>query len=258
MDKEWLRCLNSATKYPSIPTYHGIDPKNGKLTSSVMWFGDGPVLLTEKVDGTNGRVIVMPDGDWFIGSREEILYARGDRIENPNLGIVPALVDLAPELARDYDEAHVCAYYLEVYGRGVGPNGKQYASVPGLTGYRLFDVALVPPQILGKPVEEIASWRDRGGQTYLPEDGFLIRARHKGVSVVPRLNWVGADELPLTLGDTHEMLQRELKLSSARLDPDAPGRPEGIVLRTPDRSVIAKARFQDYERTLAPPQKGRS
>ena len=28
------------------------------------------------------------------------------------------------------------------------------------------------------------------------------------------------------------------------------GAAEGIVLRTPDRSVIAKARFQDYERTL--------
>lgn len=29
-----------------------------------------------------------------------------------------------------------------------------------------------------------------------------------------------------------------------------PGRPEGIVLRSETRSVIAKARFQDYERTL--------
>lgn len=31
----------------------------------------------------------------------------------------------------------------------------------------------------------------------------------------------------------------------------------GIVLRTEHRSVIAKARFQDYERTLAPPQRRR-
>ncbi|MFF0635893.1 hypothetical protein ACFYTS_25690 [Nocardia sp. NPDC004151] len=26
--------------------------------------------------------------------------------------------------------------------------------------------------------------------------------------------------------------------------------PEGIALRTPDRSVITKARFEDYDRTL--------
>ncbi|WP_284706371.1 hypothetical protein [Micromonospora phytophila] len=30
----------------------------------------------------------------------------------------------------------------------------------------------------------------------------------------------------------------------------APGRSEGLVLRAADRSVIAKARFQDYERTI--------
>jgi hypothetical protein len=29
-----------------------------------------------------------------------------------------------------------------------------------------------------------------------------------------------------------------------------PGRAEGLVLRTSDRAVIAKAKFQDYERTL--------
>jgi hypothetical protein len=34
------------------------------------------------------------------------------------------------------------------------------------------------------------------------------------------------------------------------LDGGAGGRAEGVVLRTADRSVIAKARFQDYRRTL--------
>lgn len=38
-------------------------------------------------------------------------------------------------------------------------------------------------------------------------------------------------------------------ISRATLDETAGGSPEGIVLRAADRSVIAKARFQDYERT---------
>jgi hypothetical protein len=34
------------------------------------------------------------------------------------------------------------------------------------------------------------------------------------------------------------------------LDDAAGGKSEGIVLRSPDRSTIAKARFEDYERTM--------
>lgn len=59
---------------------------------------NGPVTLTEKVDGTNSRIIVLPDGSYLIGSREELLYARGDLIGNPALGIVDALRDVAENL----------------------------------------------------------------------------------------------------------------------------------------------------------------
>jgi hypothetical protein len=85
-----LTALNSLTKYPSIPTHHELDPKNGGLLESATAFV-GSVIGTEKVDGTNGRIIVLPDGNWIIGSREELLHARGDVIANPALGIATAL-----------------------------------------------------------------------------------------------------------------------------------------------------------------------
>src|SRR5262249_26329407 len=81
--------LNSMTKYPSIPTYHLLGEKGALLDERVAFAGR--VLGSEKVDGTNGRVIFLPDGCWIVGSREELLLARGDLIGNPALGIADAL-----------------------------------------------------------------------------------------------------------------------------------------------------------------------
>ena len=63
-----LRLLNSLTKYPSIPTYHTLDPRDGGLTDPATVFS-GDVIATEKVDGTNSRLVLLPDGSYLIGSR---------------------------------------------------------------------------------------------------------------------------------------------------------------------------------------------
>ena len=60
-----LALLNSMTKYPSIPTYHTLDPKNGALSEPASAF-EGDVIGTEKVDGTNSRIILTPDGRYLI------------------------------------------------------------------------------------------------------------------------------------------------------------------------------------------------
>lgn len=250
--------LNSATKYPSIMTYHSIDPANGKLAEgTALPFGEGPVLLTEKVDGTNGRIVIVPGGDWFIGSREELLYAMGDRIENPNLGIVPALLSVARGLTTQYNV--VMAFFLEVYGKGVGPAAGQYSGkgASGVTGCRLFDVAMIPLGVLGKEREQISSWREHGGQEFLTEGDLVRLSGEEGIALTPRLGTVNADDLPETLEGMRGFLDAHLPVSRAALDETAGRRPEGIVLRTPTRSLIAKARFQDYERTLNPQPRGK-
>lgn len=99
-----LRRLNSATQYPSIATYHTIaEDQQGILLESGKPFAeaDGTVHVTEKIDGTNGRIILFyNDGelDWIIGSRTELLASRGDRIVNNDLGIVDALRPIAEQL----------------------------------------------------------------------------------------------------------------------------------------------------------------
>jgi hypothetical protein len=111
-----LRQLNSATKYPSIPTYHLTE--RGELTAERVAF-PGPVLVTEKVDGTNARIILTPDGEFVIGSRENLLAARGDLIGDPAMGIVEHLRATAETFVAA--RSQVTVFYGELYGAKISP-----------------------------------------------------------------------------------------------------------------------------------------
>jgi hypothetical protein len=243
-----LAALNSATKYPSIPTYHRLDPKNGNLLEEHAHF-TGDVLLTEKVDGTNGRIVLLPDGDYFIGSREELLHAKGDRVHNPALGIVDELKPLADRLEPRDAQDRITVLFLEVYGRKIGGAAKQYTGGNGV-GHRLFDVASLPADVLDRSLEQISSWRDGGGQDYADEAVLQKTAAVEDIPLTPRLATVPCSRLPGTVDAMAAFLAERLPATRVALDDGAGGTPEGIVLRTSDRSVIAKARFQDYARTL--------
>jgi len=242
-----LRRLNSLTKYPSIPTYHAQDPKNGGLVDEVVRF-DGDVVATEKIDGTNARVICLPDGGYVLGSREELLYARGDLIGNPALGIVDAVRPLAEQIASP--GSAITVFYAEVYGGKVTGAGRQYTGNRAV-GHRLFDVAVIDDwsDRLALDPLEISTWRETGGQRFLAETALAAAAALAGVALTPRVATLAADEIPVGITEMHEFLTAALPTTLSALDDDAGRRPEGLVLRTSDRRVIAKARFQDYERT---------
>lgn len=250
-----LRALNSLTKYPSIPTYHQLDPRNGILTEQATAF-DGPVLLTEKIDGTNARIVLLPPGGgYLLGSRENLLYASGDLIGDPALGIVEHLRPVADAMpgnagAEDGDTALV--FYLELYGGKIGGQAKQY-STKGAHGWRLFDIAVIDNLVdkLTWAPERISAWRDSGGQTFCDEEGLTAQMQASGLDMAPRLYApLEASQIPASVEGMHGFLKDWLPETTVALDDSGQGRPEGIVLRTQDRSVIAKARFQDYERTL--------
>lgn len=244
-----LGALNSMTKYPSIPTFHTLDPANGGLIETQVEF-PGAVIGTEKVDGSNARVISLPGGEYLLGSREELLYAKGDLIGNPAQGIVAALRSFADGLAPVEDDV-VRVHYVEVYGGKVTAASKEYTG-DRVVGYRLFDVAVVADyrKVLALAPQQISAWRDGGGQTWLGEDELTATAERDQLALTPRLFTVDAAELPSGLAAMREFLGERLPATLSALDDSAGGKPEGIVLRTPDRSVIAKARFQDYDRTL--------
>ncbi len=249
--------LNSATKYPSILTYHEMGDR-GRLneTVQVCFEPDDDLVVTEKIDGTNSRIIMFADGDYIIGSREDLLYARGDRIPNPTLGIVNVAERAAKALQNSpwHPMRAIRVYYGEVYGHGVGKNGKQYANKQ--QGYRLFDVVTFSEDeldiVLGNPREKISSWRQHGGQRFADWDhlpSISFSASGTNVLVVPTQD-VSLPPPP-DIQEAHDWLRAVLPEGSyAQLDPDAGGRAEGVVVRTRDRSKIAKLRFEDYARTL--------
>lgn len=256
--KEQLPHINSLTKYPPIETYHKLDPTNGNLLEEPMKF-DGKVIVTEKVDGTNARVIVFENGDFIIGSREELLYAKGDRVVNPTLGIVEAVLPTAEALADKAFRIDVAfpptVFYFEAFGGGIGSNWKQYTKQKTLTGVRLFDVAEFPEytEQVSWPREKIASWRERGGQRFVDSTSLQGISSLFGLELVPTLFHMDPALLPVSVEGMLKFMKEQVEAggSACTLSDDAgAGKVEGMVLRTLDRKTIAKARLEDYGRTL--------
>lgn len=237
MNMNNINALNSATKYPSIPTYHAIGDR-GVLSGEAEPFPEGSIV-TEKIDGTNARVVLFGDGDWIIGSREELLHAKGDRIYNPALGIVDAVREYAEAAMRD-PRHKIIVVYGEVYGHKIGAAAKNYTTSDQV-GFRPFDVASIDPAILDRDVREIAAWRESGGQYFFPYD-----LREPTPIEVPVLN---ASPPPTDIAGTYDWLRETVSATRCAMGCDG-GQAEGVVIRTPDRSRIAKIRFDDYRRTL--------
>lgn len=252
MTREQLRKLNSATQYPSIKTYHAIGEKGRLLELANVDFNGEMPEVTEKIDGVNARIIISPLGEEIIvGSRTELLHYVGDVIYNPAEGIVETLFPHGRQEGHSIpcNTSNIMVVYGEVYGAAVStPGRKQYTSC-GKTGFRVFDIAQIPSTILDSPIEQIAAWRDSGGQGF--EDSLSLEqlvAMGTGWQLVPSLTpWAW---LPMSVEFTYNWLKYTISTSQVRLDPDAPGQPEGVIVRTRYRSRIAKLRFEDYERTL--------
>lgn len=244
--------LNSLTKYPSILTFHKLGEK-GRLLDELSFplpEENEPLFVTEKVDGTNGRVIILPDGDYFIGSREELLYAKGDRIGNPMMGIVDALRPVAenivPKLVLRFGLPLVV--FGEVFGAGKGAAAKNYAKK--YVGFRCFDIMLLDNTLLrnmlDKPKEEIASWRDAGNQPFMRENELIETCKAIDLPSVPKIECPCP---PIEIEKTAEWLKEVSFTTRVALDADS-GLSEGVVIRNRNRSFIVKIRHEDYERTL--------
>jgi len=83
-----------------FPSNHPALSQKKQIPALPQEIQDDYVLVTEKVDGCNGRIIILPDG-YLIGSREELLHASGDLIFNSDCGIVETLRPVADKTFKD-------------------------------------------------------------------------------------------------------------------------------------------------------------
>lgn len=267
---DFLRKLNSATQYPSIPTYHKLGER-GRLTEEVQVEFDGDVVVTEKIDGTNARIILPPlftkldipmSPPFYIGSRSELLTAGGDVIYNPAQRIVQTLYEeqggdedfaaAVDSIALDIEEGAEpdlwTVVFGEVYGSSIGKAGKQYAA--DAHGFRVFDVMEFESSILERTIESIAAERDGKLDNRAPFQHWAMTDDPWALpfELVPVME---AEAPPASVRETVEWLSTVVPdRSLATLDEGAKGGIEGVIVRSRDRSRIAKIRFEDYARTL--------
>lgn len=254
-----LKKINSLTKYPSILTYHELGERgrlNDVLTDGQGFSESAQAYVYEKVDGENSRIILLrtPDGeiDYLIGSREELLYAKGDRIGNPYGNIAEFLKPLAEQLSTSSftDENWALAViYQESYG-GKTKASKNYSDRK-TQSYRAFDLFTLDletlDELLSLPPEKLAEWREHGNQPFYADEAKQATFERLGLQAAPLLETVEGSEFPTSLADTFAYLK---KFETTQVGIDSAGRAEGIVVRTADRKQIRKIRFEDYERTF--------
>ncbi len=255
------RPVNSATKYPSILTLHEISGNGVLLPSFTTDLTQDPLFATEKIDGTNVRMIFYK-GQYLIGSREDMLCHMNDLYHNTALDIVDLMRGLSPlpldKLAEriHFEYQRMIVVYGELYGGKTTANSKQYGK--DANGFRVFDVAQFwdtdIAAVMSMPLDRISSWREKEtdegmkyGQDFFSVDGikdFCQKCELEQVPMVPfSFNGMSHHEVL-------EAMDEALPETLSALSDSALRRPEGIVVRSPGRSKIVKLRFEDYAKTL--------
>lgn len=244
--------LNSATKYPSIETYHVLGER-GKLSGQSRDFSENVELFaTEKIDGTNVRIIFCPDESVVVGSREELLWESQDLIGSSSLGIVQYLRPVVHRLKSECfgkkytSEGSILVLYGELYGHQIGP-GKNY-TIKNAINYRIFDVAhLKWDAVSSLSRENVSLWRQNGGQSFLGQEEARLFAHNASIDFVPFLFQINSDYIPKDIQKMYDFLL-EYQFTKAEIDKPLNPKSEGVVLRTDDRKTIYKLRFEDYQR----------
>ena len=243
--------LNSMTKYPSILTYHALGDK-GVLQDAVQIPFEGRIIGTEKVDGTNTRLIFCPDQSVIVGSREDLLWERRDLIGNPAMGIVDAVKETVHRLVETLCRpGRIAVYFVEVFGRNIGGGAKNYTKTGKVrlpVVRRGFHRELRRDVRLARRTDRSLAGQWRSAIRRCRRDREARRRHRLSDGSGFARHGRRPSFRPAWRKPTSYLLN--FHASQCKLDDDANGDPEGIVVRSPDRSRIAKLRREDYERTL--------
>lgn len=266
IEKYGLDKINSATKYPSILTYHELGSKGGMvngLCEGKSFPSNEKIEITEKVDGTNSRMVLVGN-DFLIGSREEIVYARRDRVKNSVIidPVVKALYKVVQEAdGLDFNKDYVTVIFGETYGHKIQSGSKVYCAGSQKIGYRVFDIVRWTIDefiniMASIPSDALASWRDKGNQKFLSTYDLSLFCDKFSINRTPIVYSGYGKEIPTDVEETLNWMGNTIPLSKAVLDTVGVddlsnpkfGSPEGLVIRTQDRSLIRKLRFNDYNK----------
>ena len=213
--------------------------------------------MTEKIDGSNIRFIIY-NGDYLIGSRKEWIYAKGDRLISNEQ--VMYLKNYVEEVLKSYTFKKNILYciYGEVHGTGI-QSWRNYTLSSQSYGFRIFDIWSMEKKdienllISMKSKDEVSNWRENNNQPWWNMNEmttFIINCCGL-VEYAPFKLLCSIKSIPTDIEETYEFMRR-FQHTDVNLDGTGKqnAKAEGIVIRTYDRSYIAKLRFEDYEKTF--------
>lgn len=273
--KSYMDKINSITAYPSIPTLFKLGPKGDTYFPELnIEFGEEEyVFKTEKVDGTNIRVVFLPNqGGIVIGTRDDLLLLNGDTILDQNYqfsflaryrGEIDHLVAELVSYCKTIPDT-LTVVYVEMYGGEIGAGCKNYTQDKNCVGFSIFDIADIDLSTYDNLIRlttcQISGWRKRVGPKWRTmRELRYIRdyiVNTPFVQVVGGCCWhewkktyLGQSSKNI-LENCYSELRRTINVSHAKLHPSGLDTPEGLVLRNEDRSKIAKIRFETLEKTF--------
>ena len=244
-----LKKINTLFKYPSIETYHHLDPKGkyiiNKLTASNVLFSE--LEISEKIDGMNIRII-MYKNDYIIGSRNNLIHY-SDHSQVDRYGYI------IEEKINNYLQSYkddVTVIFGELFGAEI-QNGKSRYADGKLKQYdfRIFDAYSINydqlNELLSQSIDKLSSWREHNNQPWYTSE----QLNQLATIVVPRVPFIKVvDSMPIDANETYEWL-KEFKDSHVCQTSEGTTklfkRAEGVVIRNKDRSYIKKLRIDEYE-----------
>lgn len=249
------RKLNTITKYPSILTYHELGQRGTIIedfTKSSYECSDDEIIEgTEKVDGTNTRIIICGD-DYLLGTRDELIYAKGDRIKNDKMSILETCLPIAEDIMSKYifNSNKLFVIYGENYGGNIGRGCKNYSKNKE-TKFRVFDMWQMEIDnvldLLDKDLDKLSTWREHGGQPYVDIETLKTYCKDFGLDKTPVLFSMKKSEFPKSIQEVYDFMKQ---FKETKVGLDCTGKSEGFVIRNNTRKYIKKIRFEEYEKTL--------
>ena len=253
--------LNSLTKYPSIQTYHEFDTNKHILKEQLTFPNetDESIYITEKIDGTNIRILIL-NNDYVIGGREEWIYAKGDRAivkaNKPYINFLKNIIENILSKKQALKKDTLYCIYGELHGSKIQRSWTNYTSNENEYGFRVFDIwseSLIGNEIMKniKLPEQASRWRETNQQNWYSYNAVQLFCNYFNLDMVPYIRTDVLSQIPTTLEETYDFLT-EFKTTRINLDKKAKkqNKSEGIVIRTSNRKYISKLRFEDYEKTF--------
>jgi hypothetical protein len=213
-------------EYPKIETLWNRDEKTFRVTPGDFRFAEAEAVkrwsVTEKIDGTNIRVLLQPDGAIKFGGRTENAQLPANLLQY----LVATFTAPAMQAAFPAEQSEVLLFG-EGYGAGIQKNGGGYRVTPG---FRLFDVLV--------------------GEWWLEPDNVEDVAGKLNIPVAPVL-FSGEMALPETVEALRELVGEASRVASE--DGGKGCRPEGIVARSlpllltrRGHRVMWKLKYRDF------------